>query len=177
MYLVKLGIDLIEYNFVVRVPTLVGNLRNSWEFDLGHWTQAGYVGNLLNLCKVVGSSQKDVSIGKITSQILENNGKIGNFASDRLWEPCRFDWEMIRDEDLKSWELVGNLLIFEEWETCVVKDGIFYHHMPIWVCELRTTCINSFYLWIEFNPTTDSRIFYYNVSMAEIAELPLQINR
>ncbi len=35
------------------------------------------------------------------------NGKVGNFASGKSWEPCSFGWEM-----------VGNLLISKVWESC-----------------------------------------------------------
>ncbi len=28
-------------------------------------------------------------------------------------------WEIVGDEDLKSWEMVGNLLIFKVWEPCL----------------------------------------------------------
>ncbi len=30
--------------------------------------------------------------------------------SEKFREPCSFGWEMARDKDLNSWEIVGNLL-------------------------------------------------------------------
>ncbi len=50
----------------------------------------------------------------MTSKIIRTfrkNRKVGNFTSERLWEPCSFGWEMVGDEDWNSWEMVRNLLI------------------------------------------------------------------
>ncbi len=41
----------------------------------------------------------------------------------KSWEPCSFGWEMVGDGDLKSWEMVGNLLISEVWEPCMKGMG------------------------------------------------------
>ncbi len=88
---------------------LVENLGNSGEFYLGHIT--GMVGNLF-----VKFMQNGWGLKQIVSQengkqnnlnILNKNGKVGKFASEKSWEPYSFDWEMAEDEDLKSWERVG----------------------------------------------------------------------
>ncbi len=71
------------------------------------------------MCKVVGNPQK-ISFWKVTSEIiwisLKKNGKVENFACEKLWEPCSFGWEMVGDEDLKIWEMAGNLLFSTVWE-------------------------------------------------------------
>ncbi len=41
------------------------------------------------------------------------------FASEKMWESCSFDWEMVGDEDLKSWEFaylqsVGTLITLSQ---------------------------------------------------------------
>ncbi len=46
---------------IIRVPMLVGNLGNSWEFDLGH-SQPGII------LEVVGNPQKMSWLGKWTAK-------------------------------------------------------------------------------------------------------------
>lgn len=65
----------------------MGNLGNSWEFDLGH---------LLNLCKKMSRRENG---HQIISDILKENVKVGNFASEKIWEPCIFVWEMILGQE------------------------------------------------------------------------------
>ncbi len=59
---------------------------------------------------MVGSSPKNMSrFGKWPAKYFghfEKNGKVGKFADEKSREPCSFGWEMVRDEDLKSWEFV-----------------------------------------------------------------------
>ncbi len=43
--------------------------------------------------------------------IFGKNGKVGNFASEKPWEQYSFGWEIVGNEDQKSWEIVRNLLI------------------------------------------------------------------
>ncbi len=56
---------------------------------------------------------------EITLEILIKIGKVGNFIldSEKSWSHvCSFGWEMIVYEDMKSWEMVGNLLNSKVWE-------------------------------------------------------------
>ncbi len=91
----------------IRIPTPVGSLGNSWQFDLGH-SQPGIGWEFV---QYGWESTKNVSLRKMTQQ--NNLGKVGNFASEKSWEPCSFVWKMVVDEHMKSWEMVGNLLIAE----------------------------------------------------------------
>ncbi len=52
------------------------------------------------------------------SRHFERNGNMGNFVSEMLWELCSFVWEVVEDKDMKSWEMVVNLLISKVWEPC-----------------------------------------------------------
>ncbi len=61
----------------------------------------------------------------------------GNFATEKLWEPCRFSWKLVGDEDLKS---LGN-----GWECadfqCVrtLFTFTFYIHCLICNCQAKMT--------------------------------------
>ncbi len=56
---------------------------------------------------MVGSPQKNEN--QNNSNILINERrKVRNiyFASEKSYEPCSFSWEIVGDEDMKSWEMV-----------------------------------------------------------------------
>ncbi len=89
-----------------RVPMPVVNFGNSWEFHLGHF-QAEIVQSVWNL-------SKDISVRKMTCETILTfwkNVTIENCGFWKSWEPYNFGWEIIRDNNLKRWEMVENLLI------------------------------------------------------------------
>lgn len=49
---------------------------------------------------------------------------MGNFASKKCREPCSFGWDMVGDEDMKSWEMVRNLLISDS--ICSMGEHCFF---------------------------------------------------
>ncbi len=75
-----------------------GNLVNSSEFELGN-SQTGM----------------KMSARKMTSETIltfkNKKWKSLVCCSWKLWEPYSFGWEMVRNVDVKSLKMVGNLLI------------------------------------------------------------------
>ncbi len=84
---------------------LAGNLGNSCELKLSH-DQPGIGWKFLQS----GSESRKKCFGweneqENSSDILRKKvGNVWNFASEKSWKPCSFGWEMVGDEDLKSWE-------------------------------------------------------------------------
>ncbi len=96
---------------IYRVPTLVGNLGNSWEFDLSH-SQPGIGWECIEFLQSGWESTINV-FGQENDQ--QNNFRIFGEKMEKSWE-FYYGWEMVGDEDQESWEMVGNLLISKVWE-------------------------------------------------------------
>ncbi len=92
------------------VPMLVGNLGNSWEFDLGHY-QTGIGWEFAKFLQSDWEFTKNVLIRKMTSKIIqfEKMEKLGILLlkNHGYHVPCSFGLEMVGDEDLNSWEMIG----------------------------------------------------------------------
>ncbi len=102
-----------------------GNLGNRWEFSVGYFQSRiswKFVKWVHKKCLNLENNQWN------NSNILKKTGKVGNFASEKSWEPCSFVWEMVGDEDVKSWEMVWKLLSSKVWEACR-KCSVFARNM------------------------------------------------
>ncbi len=111
-----------------RVLMPVGNLGNRGEFASAH-SQPVICWEFVTLQESVWESTNSVSFGKMTSKIiLKKKRKVGNCSSEKSWELCSFDLEIVGD--FNNWNLEnGSVLICESWEFAAVQSvgTLFWH--------------------------------------------------
>ncbi len=143
---------------LVVISEIVVNLIWALPPTLNSW-------NLLNLCKVVGIHKQDFD-----QESDQQNIYIFFFKEERfgilLLKSCEslyvgFDWEMVWDAHMKSWEIVVNRLISKVWEPWMVEIGF---PCNLENQELLIKCLPPNWEKTEFWETQTKTFYIYIIS-------------